>query len=69
MFAPASVSCGAAGCLESLPILQPCPVRAHQGRPAAHPSDGYGLGRLGRGAAGPDRLCTTTAAEALRVIV
>ena len=34
--------------------------------PAGGASDGYGLGR---GAAGPDRWCTTTAAGALRVIV
>ena len=35
--------------------------------PAGGASDGYGLGR---GAAGPDRRCTTTtAAGALRVIV
>ena len=34
--------------------------------PAGSASDGYGLGR---GAAGPDRRCTTTAAGALRVIV
>ena len=34
--------------------------------PAGCASDGYGLGR---GAAGPDRRCTTTAARALRVIV
>ena len=34
--------------------------------PAGGASDGYGLGR---GAAGPDSRCTTTAAGALRVIV
>ena len=34
--------------------------------PAGGASDGYGLGR---GAAGPDRRCTTAAAGALRVIV
>ena len=34
--------------------------------PAGGASDGYGLGR---GGAGPDRRCTTTAAGALRVIV
>ena len=34
--------------------------------PAGGASDGYGLGR---GAAGPDRRCTTTTAGALRVIV
>ena len=34
--------------------------------PAGGASDGYGLGR---GAAGPDRRCTTTAAGALRAIV
>ena len=38
-------------------------VRSSQSSSA---SDGYGLGR---GAAGPDRRCTTSAAEALRVIV
>ena len=34
--------------------------------PAGGASDGYGLGR---GAAGPDRRCTTTAAGVLRVVV
>ena len=34
--------------------------------PAGGASDGYGLGR---GAAAPDRRCTTTAAGALRAIV
>ena len=34
--------------------------------PAGGASDGYGLGR---GAAGPDRRCTTTAAGAIRAIV
>ena len=52
-------------CLESLPILLSDPSQSSSG-PAGGASDGYGLGR---GAEGPDRRCTTTAAEALRVIV
>ena len=53
------------GCLESLPILLSDRFQSSSG-PAGGASDGYWLGR---GAAGPDRWCTTTAAGTLRVIV
>ena len=45
---------GQSPCLESLPIPLSELVRVHPGRPGGA-SDGYGLGRPGRGAAGPDR--------------
>ena len=50
-------------CFESLPIILSNRAKSSSG-PAGGASDG-----LGRGAAGPDRLCPTTAAGALRVIV
>ena len=58
-------------CLRHVPVFGITPnilVRSSQSSsgPAGGASDGYGLGR---GAAGPDRRCTTTAAGALRVIV